>query len=112
MNQPGQSTAPPPAGASAAPAFDAQAMANLYQRMMSVAQGGGFMGMGMMGMPAMGMGRGMGMGNMGGGMGNGMMGNGMGMGMGGMGQMGGGMMGQVRQSSSLLFPSANENELP
>ena len=62
------------AGGAAPPAFDAQAMANLYQRMMSVAQQGGMMGMGMgmpmmpgmMGMPMMnGMGRGMGMPNAG-----------------------------------------------
>jgi hypothetical protein len=61
-------------GGAAPPAFDAQAMANLYQRMMSVAQQGGMMGMGMgmpmmpgmMGMPMMnGMGRGMGMPNAG-----------------------------------------------
>lgn len=64
------------------PAFDAQAMANLYQRMMSVAAQGNFMGMG--GMGAMGgAGRGM----------PGMMNPAMGMGMGGMGAMGGGMMG-------------------
>ncbi|KAG9046667.1 hypothetical protein FS837_003869 [Tulasnella sp. UAMH 9824] len=107
VNQPGQgnNTSTNNTG-STTPAFDAQAMANLYQRMMSVAQTGGFMGMGggMMGMPGMGgmaggMGRGgMGMGGMGnmGGMGMGGMGmSGMGMGgmAGGMG-MGGGMMGQ------------------
>ncbi|KAG8943796.1 hypothetical protein FRC04_002490 [Tulasnella sp. 424] len=105
MTQPGQGNSTSTNNTSSnTPAFDAQAMANLYQRMMSVAQTGGFMGMGMMGMPGMGgMGRGggMGMGAMGGGgmgaMGMGGMGmNGMGMGgMGaGMGAMGGGMMGQ------------------
>ncbi|KAG8908789.1 hypothetical protein FRB99_003027 [Tulasnella sp. 403] len=94
------------------PAFDAQAMANLYQRMMSIAQTGGFMGAMMGGMggmgpgmsPGMGMGRGMGMAPGMGGMGMGMggmapgmgggMGGGMAAGMGGMGAgMGGGMMG-------------------
>ncbi|KAG8845509.1 hypothetical protein FRB96_002477 [Tulasnella sp. 330] len=83
--------------ATAPPAFDAQAMANLYQRMMSVAQTGGFMGMGMGSMNPMmgggGGGMGMGMGGMNpmmGGMGRGMVGAG---GVGGMmGGAGGGMM--------------------
>ncbi|KAG9025002.1 hypothetical protein FRB95_010814 [Tulasnella sp. JGI-2019a] len=80
--------------ANAPPAFDAQAMANLYQRMMSVAQTGGFMGMGMGGMNPMMGGGGMGMG-MGGGM-NPMMG-GMGRGMvpGAGGMMGGGGAGMM-----------------
>lgn len=83
-------------------------MANLYQRMMSVAQTGGFMGMGMGGMNPMmgggggGMGMGMGMGGMNpmmGGMGRGMVGGGGGM----IGGGGAGMMAPV----SLLILATN-----
>ncbi|KAG8927913.1 hypothetical protein FRC02_007608 [Tulasnella sp. 418] len=87
-----------PNNSGSAPTFDAQAMANLYQRMMAVS-GGNFMGgtpmMGGGGMNPMMMG-GMGMGR---GMPGPMMGGGPGMGMGGMPGMGmggmapGGMMG-------------------